>query len=153
MDFVKDVMFVKVLESLHRENSGSKSNTWAENRLKQADGLCRGKWALTILDTADIANIVLPAHRHGIELVPDSGLAVSAAAEVLRSLPSKQSMLECWENICSHRERDFVQSHIFLESVDGCLKHLDGLHRLLAWVLFERKGDVAAFVAGFPASP
>ena len=60
---------------------------WAENRLKQADGLCIGRWALVILDKADIANIVLPAHRHGIELVPDSGLAVSATAEVLRSFP------------------------------------------------------------------
>ena len=121
MDFVKDVTLGEVLEGLHRENSGSKSYAWAENRLKQADGLCIGRWALVILDKADIANIVLPAHRHGIELVPDSGLAVSATAEVLRSFPNKQSMVECWENICSHRERDFAQSHIFLESVDGCL--------------------------------
>ena len=86
MDFVKDVTLGEVLEGLHRENSGSKSYAWAENRLKQADGLCIGRWALVILDKADIANIVLPAHRHGIELVPDSGLAVSATAEVLRSL-------------------------------------------------------------------
>ncbi len=86
-DSVKDVTFGEVLEGLHRENSGSKSYAWAENRLKQADGLCIGRWALVILDKADIANIVLPAHRHGIELVPDSGLAVSATAEVLRSFP------------------------------------------------------------------
>src|SRR5437660_426739 len=58
MDSVKDVTFGEVLEGLHRENSGSKSYAWAENRLKQADGLCIGRWALVILDKADIANIV-----------------------------------------------------------------------------------------------
>src|SRR6266702_2113320 len=32
MDSVKDVTFGEVLEGLHRENSGSKSYAWAENR-------------------------------------------------------------------------------------------------------------------------
>jgi hypothetical protein len=72
---------------------------------------------------------------------------VSAAVGRLRQLPKNQ-LSECWERISAWKERNFSQTHICLESEDGILKHVDGVHRLLAYALFERDQEVPAFVAG-----
>ena len=51
------------------------------------------------------------------------------------------------------KDRDFSQMHIALEIEDGILKHVDGVHQLLAYVLFEKTQEIRAYVAGvMPAS-
>ena len=99
-----------------------------------------------MLLSADIADVMLPLHRHPIEVIPQSGLSLSAAVERLRQLPKNQ-MPTCWENISSYKGRDFSQTHICLESENGIFKHVDGVHRLLAYVLFEKDQAVPAYVA------
>jgi len=62
--------------------------------------------------------------------------------------PAKDQMPDCWERINKQKERDFSQMHIALESDNGILKHVDGVHRLLAYVLFDKDQEVPAYVAG-----
>jgi hypothetical protein len=92
---------------------------------------------------------MLPYHRHhGFEVIPQSGLSVSAAVERLKQLP-KDHMPDCWKRIGDLGQRDFSQKHIALESENGILKHVDGVHRLLAYGLFEKNHNVLAYVANY----
>jgi hypothetical protein len=50
-------------------------------------------------------------------------------------------MPECWGRISAQKEHNFSQTHICLALENGVLKHVDGVHRLLAYVLFERSGS------------
>jgi hypothetical protein len=105
-----------------------------------------------LLSSADIANVMLPSHNHPIEVIPAPGLTVCEAAQKLKHLPKGQ-IPDCWERILGIKERDFSQMHIALEVENRILKHVDGVHRLLAFALFEKDQEVLAYVAGvMPAS-
>jgi hypothetical protein len=95
---------------------------------------------------------MLPSHRHGLEVIPQSGLSVPAAVQRLKDLP-KEQMPKCWDRITGIGGRDFSQMHIALEIENGILKHVDGVHRLLPYGLFEKDHDVLAYIAGCPAIP
>ncbi len=148
----KDVELKEVLSCYERKNQGSRSFDYARGLLAQADRDVGGGWTLVLLSKGDILNIMLPDHRHPTEnpnvLIPKPGMVVSAAAARVRELTQETGL--CWENIHSHKDRDFSQVHIFLRFQDGGLKNLDGLHRLLAWVIFEREEEIAAYVVGWP---
>ena len=105
-----------------------------------------------LLSREDILNIMLPDHRHPAEnpnvLIPKAGMTVSAAAARVRDITQEIGL--CWENIHSHKDRDFSQLRIFLQYQDGGLMNLDGLHRLLAWVTFEKSEDIPGYVVGLP---
>jgi hypothetical protein len=154
----KDVELDEALSCYDRENQGSATNResasfrWARGYLAQKSLEVGGKWTLVLLSTQDILNIMLPDHRHPrenlVELIPKPGMLVSAAAERVRELTQETGL--CWENIYSHKERDFSEAHIFLKYQNGGFMNLDGLHRLLAWVLFEKTDEVPAYVIGSP---
>jgi hypothetical protein len=148
MQIVRDAVSFEeeILPCYERENSGSKGFAVGLEYLRAANTRCQGTWTLVLLSGADIADVMLPLHRHPIEVIPQSGLSVSAAVERVRQLPKNQ-MPTCWENISSHKGRDFSQTHICLESENGIFKHVDGVHRLLAYVLFEKDQAVPAYVA------
>ena len=148
MQSVRRVTFEEVRKSFQHENRASDSYQWTDDELEQADKQFNDKWTLVRLSRTDILNIMLPRHEHGIELIPHPGLAVSAAVERLRMLLHQNEIEPCLKNISSHKGRDFSETHVFLKFEDGRLKHLDGLHRLLAWVFFEKNDDVPAYVAG-----
>ena len=105
-----------------------------------------------LLSREDILNIMLPDHRHPAEnpnaLIPKAGMTVSAAALGVRDITQEIGL--CWENIHSHKDREFSQLHIFLQYQDGGLMNLDGLHRLLAWVIFEKSEDIPGYAVGLP---
>jgi hypothetical protein len=48
------------------------------------------------------------------------------------------------------KNRDFSQVHIFLQYHKGGYMNLDGLHRLLAWAVFEKTEEIPAYVLGWP---
>jgi hypothetical protein len=48
---------------------------------------------------------MLHAHRHEVELIPESGPSVSATVEKLRRF-NKELVPKCWANICSHNVGD-----------------------------------------------
>lgn len=82
-----------------------------------------------------------------IEVIPQSGLSVSAAVQRVRQLP-KQQMPERWDRISKIKDRDFSQMRIAIEIENSTLKHVDGVHRLLAYRLFDKHQDLCAYVAG-----
>jgi Family of unknown function (DUF6309) len=137
----------EILACYERENSGWPGFAVGLDYLRAANTRCRGRWSFVLLSATDIASVKLPLHNHPIEVIPQSGLSVSAAVERLRQLP-KHQMPECWERISAQKKRDFSQMHICLESESGILKHVDGVHRLLAYALFEKDQEVPAFLAG-----
>jgi Family of unknown function (DUF6309) len=145
MRVLGDVQFEEVMACFERENAESTSRNWTVDRLREADKNGAGTWTLVILSRQDVLDIVLPHHRRcGPEVVPENGLTVSAASERVRGLTKETGT--CWDNIASHKDRDFSQTHIFLEAENGILKHLDGLHRLLAWKLFKKQEEPMAYV-------
>jgi hypothetical protein len=148
MRILNEVTFDEVLSCHNRENLGSKSFGYTAGRLRMADTEVGAKWTLVILSREDILSIMLPPHKnHDPEvLIPDPGSTVSVVAGNVRELTRETG--RCWENIYFHKNIDFSQTHIFLKCENGRLKHLDGLHRLLAWVVFEKNEEMLAYVAG-----
>jgi hypothetical protein len=152
----KDVQIEEVLECYDHENQGSTTNResasfrWARGYLAQKSLEVGGKWTLVLLSKEEIPKIMLPNHRHPREnpkiLIQNLGMTVSEAAARVPEITEQAG--ECWENIESHKDRDFSQVHIFLQYQNDGFLNLDGLHRLLAWVIFEKKEEIAAYVAG-----
>jgi hypothetical protein len=137
----------EIMRFYELENRESKEFAVGQEYLTAANTRCQGRWTLVLVSGTDIASVMLPLHRHPIEVIPESGLSVFSAVQRLQQVP-KDQMPKCWDNISSHKERDFSQTHICLESENGILKHVDGVHRLLAYVLFGKGQEVPAYVAG-----
>jgi hypothetical protein len=119
----KDVELDEVLSCYDRENQGSASFAWARDYLSRKSHESGDRWTLVLLSREDILNIMLPDHRHPAEnpnvLIPKAGMTVSAAALRVRDVTQEIGL--CWENIHSHKDRDFSQLHIFLQYQDGGL--------------------------------
>jgi Family of unknown function (DUF6309) len=148
----EDVLFDEILQRYEAENRDWKGYAIGLEYLTAANRRCQDRWTLVLLSGADISSVMLPSHNHPIEVIPPSGLSVSEAVQRLKQLP-KDLVPDCWERICGIKERDFSKMHIALEIENGILKHVDGVHRLLAYMLFEKNQEVPAYVAGaMPAS-
>jgi hypothetical protein len=146
------VPFDEILTCYEEENRGSEGHDVGLQYLHCANTRCKGRWTLASLSSGDIANVMLPWHRHDLEVIPWSGLSVPAAVQRLKQLP-KEQMPKCWKRISGIGRRDFSQMHIALEIENGVLKHVDGVHRLLAYGLFEKDHDVLAYIARYPGMP
>jgi hypothetical protein len=151
------------------------SNQYARELLEKAGRQFGGVWAQMFLCREDVLKIILPPHNHRegggqVELIPISGLTVSAATEKIKGMPSYQSSNTCcWRSITYWMDR--YPSPVFLSAGpvwdysdyqhltnrDGHLIHLDGLHRLIAWGLsakfepgqYNKGQSVKAYVAGW----
>jgi Family of unknown function (DUF6309) len=147
MNVLKEsVAFEEILSCFARENRGSKSFKYTEDLLKKAIG---DSWSLVRLSRPDILKIKLPHHRHPpeITLIPNQGMVLAEAAETVRELTRETG--PCWDNILFHKGRDLSQTHIFLKVQGSGLEDLDGLHRLLAWAIFDMANEIPAYVAGW----
>lgn len=142
------VAFNEVLGRFECENRESKSLLWARDELVKANGDTGISWTLVLLSREDILRIMLPHHCHPpqITLIPQMGFDVAEAAVTIKD--STRETGECWENIQAHKDRDFSQTCVFLKFRDGRLWHIDGLHRLLAWVIFKKTEEINAYVVG-----
>jgi len=151
------------------------SNQYARGLLEKADRQFNGVWAQMFLSREDVLKIILPPHNHRagggqVELIPISGMTVSAATEKIRGMPSYQSANTCcWKSITYWM--DHYSAPVFLSAApvrgssdyqhlahhEGHLIHLDGLHRLIAWGLsgkldpdqYDKRQGVEAYVAGW----
>ena len=137
----------EVLRDYEAEHRGFEGYDIGLVYLRDANKRWQGRWSLVLLSATDIVNVSLPWHNHPIEVIPRSGLSVSAAAGRVRQLP-KEQMPNCWERISKIKDRDFSQMHLALQVENGILTHVDCLHRLLAYGLFVKNEDVLAYVAG-----
>jgi len=136
----------EVLKDYEAEHRGYDGYDIGLEYLHEANTRCQGRWSLAVLSATDIASVILPSHNHPIEVIPRFGLPVSAAVHRVRQLP-KQQMLKCWERIISIKDRDFSQMHLALQLENGTLTHVDGVHRLLAYGLFDKNQDLLTYVA------
>lgn len=141
------VAFEEVRQAYVTENAGADGYTVGLDYLEGANKSCEGKWTLALLSPIDIPNVMVPEHNHDIPVVPKGGLSVSAAVQRLQQLPRDQTF-KCWKRIDAQNERDYTNSHICLKWENGVLHHVDGFHRMLAYVLFGKTEMVSAFVAG-----
>jgi len=135
MRVLRDASFEEVQQCFRRENQCSNSFDWTNQQLVK---LSSGQWKYVLLARSDILMITTPSHSHGRELEVDSTIRTA-----VEKLPRAG---ECWDNVTSHRNRDFSETHVFLQCEAGQLAHLDGFHRLLAWVIFDKEKEVPAYV-------
>ncbi len=143
------VPFDEILRTYKEENRDWPGYAIGIDYLNEANARCQGKWRLVSLSNTDVSSVILPYHRHeGFEVIPPLGLSVSAAVERLKQLP-KEQMRDCWKRISELGQRDFSQMHIALGREDGSLKHVDGVHRLLAYGLFGKNHEVLTYVADY----
>lgn len=144
----ENVHLKAVIDCYERENQGSPSFDYGKGLLARVSYEMGGSWTRVRLSENEIRNVMLPDHRHPAEnpnvLIPKPGLTVSAAAARVKEVTQETGL--CWRNINSHKDRDFSQLHIFLQRGNGVFANLDGLHRLLAWAIFEKKDDIHAYI-------
>ena len=159
MQVIRNVSFEMVLAAFTEENRKTETNqgnnafNWTVNELKKSQAELPDQWKLVTLCKSDILGIMIRGgHEHSIHgagplIRRDETISIAGAAERLRSL-DKAKIPECWDNICYQKSRDISQTHLFLRAADDLLWHIDGLHRMLAWVLFKGEGTVPVFVVG-----
>lgn len=143
----ENVRFDELLQDYEEENRGWDGYAIGLEYVTAANRRCQGRWTLVLLSCADVGSVMLPPHNHPIEVIPPPGLSVSEAVHRLKGLP-KDRIPNCWERICGIIGRDFSQMRLALEIERGLFKHVDGVHRLLAYWLSEKDQEVRAYVAG-----
>lgn len=132
------------------------TNGEVEALLRAAAERPGGRWHRVLLNRQDVLEVVLPWHlgEDGAqELVPAQGLTVGQAAALVASKRQEYSQANpvCWGKLVWHATATF--SPLFLSSgaigeVDyrrlrtrDAVTHLDGLHRMIAWELWNRLPD------------
>jgi hypothetical protein len=137
-------------ENENSESGGQKKSQsfgWCTDQL---NGLRQrvGQWKLAEVSKDDMLGIkVETGHNHSIpgsEALIRPGQTVGEAVIRLRAL-DPETMPECWGNISHQKDRDIPQTHLILKRV-GQLWHIDGIHRMLAWLYYEKDGTIPAFV-------
>ncbi len=159
MQKLSRIDFQEVKATFLRDNVDTpERNDWPLGALGVANTQF-GEWTKVILSPEDLGRIMLPHHHHGVTLVSPSGASVS---ETLKRIDRLDPFGECYRRIQQFSGPQ--TSAIFLSvapindprygDYKGLidlrhpgLTHLDGLHRLIAWAL-ENKRTVPAYVAG-----
>ncbi|WP_411141769.1 DUF6309 family protein [Streptomyces sp. x-80] len=124
------------------------TNDEAENHVRDAQLEFHGRWHRVLLDGPEVQGVVLPWHlgEDGeVELIPNTGLTVNAAADRLATLGTSYTRSN---PLCARKltwQRTAPRRPVFLSTralpgrdydalaVREGLIHLDGLHRMLAW--------------------
>lgn len=126
----------------------SASFGWCIDQLNSLEGRS-GLWKLVEVSEDDMLRIrVETGHNHSIpgsEPLIRSGQTVKEALNRLRIL-DPATMPKCWENISHQKDRDISKTHLILKREGGQLWHIDGIHRMLAWLYYGKDGTLPAFV-------
>jgi hypothetical protein len=159
MQIVRNADFAEVVSCFGQENCRSETNAesesfgWGVDELQKVQKEIPDQWKLVLLSKSDILGIVIRGGHdhsvHGAKPLIRSDEVLSIAEAIERLLTSdRATMPKCWENISYQKDQDISQTHFFLKRTDGQLWHIDGFHRMLAWLLSQGGGTVEAFVAG-----
>jgi len=163
MEKQSKVDFEEVMSIFLQQNAETpERNDWPVRALEIANNQFR-TWTRGILHPRELGEIMLPRHNHGSNLVPNVGASVS---QTLKRLDAVDRSSECYKRI--EQMWDPGDSAIFLSvapilpTINDShymdyiglvrrghlgLTHLDGLHRLIAWAI-EDKRSVLAYIAG-----
>ncbi|CAL9386099.1 hypothetical protein SUDANB121_01169 [Nocardiopsis dassonvillei] len=139
-------------------------NEYAEGVLRLAGEQRGGRWHRVALTGDDVAAILLPWHvgEYGErEPVPPAGATVAEAVRVLREWRRDYADTnpDCWSKLSRQAAAPYSPlflsagaiDHPYYERVErrDAVTHLDGLHRMLAWSLWDRLPEEAeAYLAG-----
>lgn len=108
-----------------------------------------GHWKLVEVSADDMLGIkVETGHNHSLPGLPPlihPGQTIREAVERLQTL-DPVTMPVCLENISHQKNRDLLQTHLILKREGGQLWHVDGIHRMLAWIVDKKDGVMPAFV-------
>ena|ERR1039458_4605460 len=146
MQLVRNANFAEALSCFEQENRKSEAFGWTIDELRKVQKEIPDRCKLVLLSKSDVLAIMIRGgHDHSNHGVPplirvDEVLSISVASERLRT-SDKATMPKCWENVSHQKDRDISQTHFFLKLTDGQLWHIDGFHRMLAWVLFQGGGN------------
>lgn len=126
------------------------TNDEAEGHVRNAQQELGGRWHRVVLEGPEVRDVMLPWHLGedgAVELIPQSGLTVAAAADRLAELGTSYAGSNPLCAFKLARQTAALRSPLFLSTrpVSGPdyegltdregLIHLDGLHRMLAWAL------------------
>jgi len=138
-------------EDENRKAEGQKESEsfgWCIHQLNSLEGRS-GQWKLVEVSRDDMLGIrVDTGHNHSIpgsEPLIRPGQTVGEAVNRLRIL-DPAAMPKCWENINHQKDRDVSQTHLILKWESGQLWHIDGIHRILAWLHYGKGGPLPAFI-------
>lgn len=159
MTKVSVVSFETVRSHFLRDNAATpERNGWPLGALEIANRQF-ATWTYVILMVAEVLTVLLPHHDHGVNLVSITGSTVSDTVPAVSRL---NRTTECYARIQQFLGAQTQTVYLSADPINdpqygdyhgliarGCrgLTHLDGLHRLIAWGL-ENKRDVPAYVAG-----
>lgn len=158
MKIIDPVTTDEVLDSFRlaypaNEGSTMREDSYAEKMMLLAVEEHGEPWYRVRLNRKDILSVVLPWH-HGEkgerELIPTTGATVQETLSRLRSWRDDypRTNPHCWEKLHWHSAATLSPLILSAGAVDhpdyaelkerDALTHLDGLHRMLAWALWDR---------------
>jgi len=142
---------------------------WTERFLETASAEFGDAWTSIEISGSEARKIVLPPHAgepcrgDRLGLVPPGGATVLDAGEALRAMRDdyERDNPECWSRIIAAAISPFstivltprpiaMEPHSGVSGSPGTLFHLDGFHRLVAWMWAGRLTPAVTFRAVVP---
>lgn len=149
---IKPVSFTKVLKKFYEEHDLKKgTNKWAIKAIQGANKKF-GYWVEAQLSKKTLLKILLPCHVHGeIKLISKKGASLKEAFKNLKKLKDyKKKCPECIKTIEYFKDKKIGHIYLSYGKISNLkdynemrcneedLVHLDGLHRLLSILYFEK---------------
>lgn len=139
----------EVLKKLDLETPGTpwarKTNILAANYVRHLDDVYKGNWAKGFLPKELFFEILLPKHEHSLEAKVSIFPLDTPLSEVLdfyKDSDSKHAK-DCMDAILYLKEKikkEGFTTTIILSVINDTLKHVDGLHRILALMIAMQEG-------------
>jgi hypothetical protein len=141
----------EVVQSLIEQKSGTewatKTNELAINYIRHLSEVYGNNWSKGLLTQESFSQILLPKHEHMIDIQPDLFIfpldtPITKAIDHYKNNDSiyAKECLEAIHHLKDKIKKDGFTSPIVLAVINDTLKHVDGLHRLLALHLAIQEG-------------
>lgn len=141
----------EVVASLIEQKSGTlwaeKTNQLAINYVKHLTSVYGDVWYKGFLPEKFFLNILLPKHGHSEKELDDMvffpiDTPIKDAYAYFKKIdtPLSQECLELINNLKKDIEQNGFTSRVVLAVINGSLKHVDGLHRLIALSMLLEEG-------------
>lgn len=141
----------EVLKDLKLQTPGTtwagKTNGFAADYVRHLDEVYKGNWSKGFLPKEMLFEVLLPKHKHYIE-AGDGPVIFPLDTQITEALAfykndTSTDARECMKAILALKEsimKEGFSSTIVLAVINDTLKHVDGLHRVLALGLAIEEG-------------
>jgi hypothetical protein len=139
----------QVVDRYKLEHRGPEGREESIRCLEKLSKEHEGNWVKVLISRKDTLGVRLPEHKHDASVnLCENGIPVSVAAKRFKQAVLSNEPAECLDRIRSQEKRDFSRTCLFLQFQDNTLRHVDGLHRLLAYAIYGHTVQIPAFVVG-----